>query len=106
MGIEVKEIPFVQIISLFGTWKFGRKGGISFQIDYGEDRVKAIVFGANVYLTKKDEVVFELKDKKGEDLGISVTFSKKFFKSKAEGFLRFKRLEGESKVETGFKIPW
>ena len=106
IGVRGEGPASVQIVSLFGTWKFGRKGGICFEIDYGEDKIKAVTFGANFYITTRDNVCFELKNKEGEDLGITVTFSRRFIRTQARGFLRLKKRERESRIEAGLKIPW
>ena len=103
--MQGKKRPFMQTVSLFGIWKFGRKGGISFRIDYGEGEVRAINFGTQFYLTKRDKIVFELQDKTGQSLGISVTFSRRFLMSRAETFLGFEKNERESKITAGVKIP-
>jgi hypothetical protein len=109
IGIGIKEEGFTEnkIISIYGTWKFSRKAGLIFKVDYGRSRIKEIEFATNIYLSKKDEVVFSLSSKEGEDLGICLTFNRKFLKKyAAEAYLRLKRQSKESALEAGVHIPF
>jgi hypothetical protein len=94
-------------ISLYGTWKFSRKGGLFFQMDYGKGRIQRIEFQTQICLIKKDEVVLSLINKRGEPLDIYITFTHKFLKKyAAEVFLRLKKLKKESAIEAGVRIPF
>lgn len=96
-----------KIISLYGTWKFSRKAGLSFEMDYGSGKLKRIEFGADIYLNNKDEVTFSITNKRKEPLGIFITFTHKFLKRyTAETFLRLKTSEKEKAVEAGLRIPF
>ncbi len=106
IGIGVKELAKERVFLLFGTWKFGRAKSVLFEMDYGEDRVRAMTFGASVRLNRGNEFLFELKDKTGENLGFSVQFNKKFFKDNATAFARLKKIEEDLRVEAGLKIRW
>ncbi|MFA5145020.1 MAG: hypothetical protein WC723_03330 [Candidatus Omnitrophota bacterium] len=95
-----------QIITLYGEWKFGRNLGLTFEMDYGQGRVKSITFGAEVTFGS-NEVIFALKDEIGEPLGITLTFTRKFLKRMdAEAFLRLKALGKEQGLEAGLRIPF
>lgn len=113
LGIGLKGLIFKKrtapskIISLYGSWKFSRKAGLQFQIDYGQGKIHSIEFGTNVHLTKKDEVVFSLINKRNEPLGMNLIFTHRFLKKlDAEAFLRFKKFSKESSIEAGVKIPF
>ncbi|KPK41982.1 MAG: hypothetical protein AMJ78_03965 [Omnitrophica WOR_2 bacterium SM23_29] len=106
IGIGVKELARERVFLLFGTWKINRTKSISFEVNYGEDGVRAITFGASVFLNKNNEFVFELTDKVGKDLGFTVQFNKKFFKNNAIVFARLRRLEQDLRVEGGLKVRW
>lgn len=106
IGIGVKELAKERVFSLFGTWKINRTKSILFEMDYGEEAVKTITFGASVFLNRDNEFVFELKNRVGEDLGFSVQFNKKFFKDNAIAFARLKKLEEDLRVEAGLKLRW
>lgn len=110
LGIGLKEEgrPPVRIISLYGNWKFSRKLGLAFEMDYGKGKIKTIEFGTDISLTEKDKFSFALKNKRGEPLGINITFTHKFLKQlDAETFLRLsKSLKKESTIEAGVRIPF
>lgn len=107
IGLSKDNSSPTKIISLFGNWKFNRKLGLIFQMDYGKAKIQAIEFGTNIHLNKKDEIIFSLTDKRQEPLGINITFKHRFLKRNfAETFLRLKKLERESGIETGLRIPF
>ncbi|MEI6832253.1 MAG: hypothetical protein WCK61_06055 [Candidatus Omnitrophota bacterium] len=95
-----------KIIILYGEWKFGRNLGLTFQMDYGQGKVKSIAFGA-VVTFDRNKVIFALKNEFGEPLGITLTMTHKFLKAyNAEVFLRLKSLQKEQTIEAGITIPF
>ena len=109
LGIGLRDDKTYQtkITSLYGTWKFNRKLGLLFQMDYGRGNIHNIEFGTNIHLTKKDEVIFALANKHNKPLGFRITFTHRFLKKlDAETFLRLKRLQEEKTIETGISIPF
>ncbi|MCX5668594.1 MAG: hypothetical protein NTX89_00510 [Candidatus Omnitrophica bacterium] len=85
-----------QILILYGEWKFGRNLGLTFQMDYGQGKVRAIEFGATA-----------LKNEFGEPLGITLTMTHKFLEHfDAEVFLRLKSRQKEQSIEAGITIPF
>lgn len=107
IGLKKNRGAADKIIALYGAWKFGRKAGISFQMDYGRSGIHAIEFGAAVNLTRKDEAVFNLTNKRNNPLGLSLVFSHRFLKRlDAEAFLRIKKIGLESGFESGVSIPF
>lgn len=108
IGVSTRQRPNEKILSLFGTWKFSRTLGLLFEMDYGEDRLRALEFGAEVVLSSKDKFTFYLKGQRNQPLGLSVTFTRKFLKSHdAEAFVRLEKLLGkEGKAEVGVRIPF
>lgn len=107
IGLRKDNSSQIKIISLFGNWKFNRKLGLIFQMDYGKDKIQVMEFGTNIHLNKKDEIIFSLTNKRQEPLGINITFRHRFLKKNfAETFLRLKKLERESAIETGVRIPF
>lgn len=106
IGIGVKELAKERVFSLFGTWKIDRTKSVSLEMNYGEERMKAIVFSASVHLNKDNEFVFELKDRAGKELGFSVQFNKNFFKDNAWVFARLRKIEQDLRIETGLKVRW
>jgi hypothetical protein len=111
IGIGLKGLPpkgaVPKIIALYGAWKFSRKFGLNFEMDYGRGKINSIEFGANVNLSKKDAVVFSLTDKRGEPLGVNVNFSHRFLKKlDAEALIRLKKFGKEGMAEGSLRIPF
>ena len=109
LGIGVRGTKFYKdrVVVLYGSWKFSRVLGLIFEIDYGQGRIKAIDFGIEAGLSKKDKITLMLRNKEGERLGISITFSHKFLKNTdAQAYVRLKRLEEESGVEAGVEVSF
>ena len=108
IGESVKKNPQEKIILLYGTWKFSRELGVFFEMDYGKGEFRALTFGAEVRLSEKDKIIFELKDQLGKPVGLSVTFTRKFLKNcDAQAFIRLeKRLDNEEIVEIGGRIDF
>jgi len=95
-----------QLLILYGEWKFGRNLGLSFQMDYGQGKVRVITFGAEVTFGR-NKVIFTLKNEFGEFLGITLTMTHKFLEHlDAEVFLRLKSLQKEQSIEAGITIPF
>lgn len=107
VGVRGPEISGEKIISLYGVWKIGKDLGLSFEIDYGQRRVRSLEFSATAYLSADDEFIFLLENKKREPLGVSLIFTHKFLKKlNAEASLRIKKSQEESRFEAGIRIPF
>lgn len=109
IGLRKDKASRARLICLYGSWKFSRKAGLVFRMDYGRGRFKEIEFGTNFYLNKENEIVVLLTNKKNEPLGFSISFTHKFLKKHdAETFLRFKKVpyKRETGVEAGVRIPF
>lgn len=95
-----------QLLILYGAWKFGRNLGLTFQMDYGQGKLKVIEFGATITFGR-NKVIFALKNKLGDLLGITLTMSHKFLEHfDAEVFLRLKSRQKEQTIEAGIAIPF
>ena len=108
MGVRQSKEFQRREISLYGTWKFSRKLGLIFQMEYARGKVQGIEFTADICLSKKDKITFALKNKSGEPLGINITFTHKFLRQRnAQAFMRLKKvLKEESAAEAGLRIPF
>ena len=107
VGVKKDGAYAPEVISLYGQWKFSRRLGLIFQMDYGRNRLKSIEFGANIHFSKKDEIIFSLINEKKEPLGISVTFTHKFLRNfDAQAFLRLKKLKEQPGIEMGITVPF
>lgn len=95
-----------QLLILYGEWKFSRNFGLNFQMNYGQNRVKAIEFGAEVSFGS-NKVDFSLKNELGKPLGITLTMTHKLLKTiDAKAFISLKKRQNEKAVEAGISIPF
>lgn len=109
IGIGIRQSRLTapgQMLIFYGEWKFGRNLGLIFQMDYGQARVKAIEFGAEVGFSRNN-IKFALKNELGEPLGITLTMTHKFLKAlDAKAFIRLKSRQKEQAIEAGITIPF
>lgn len=109
IGIGVRQRPKAtpsQLVILYGEWKFGRNLGLTFQMDYGNGKVKSIEFGAEVTFGRNN-IQFALRNEFGESLGLTLTITHKFLKHfDAEVFIRLKSRQKEQAIEAGVAIPF
>jgi len=102
LGVGLRENRRVKIISLFGTWKIGRKGDISFDMDYGKTQKLALNFLGSIKLSSKKELVFDLKDLTGKSLGVSLLYKLNLLSKKnLEYFLQFKNKDKDFYIGAG-----
>lgn len=95
------------VIVLYGEWKFGRKYGLTFDMEYGKGRVRSILFGASVDISRNDTFEFRLRDTYGADPGFTVIFTHKFIKDRdAKLFAKLIKTKNENKAEAGMTIPF
>lgn len=106
IGVKQRNLYVDKIIYLYGAWKFGRRLGLIFQMDY-EKRIESVAFGAEINLTGKDEVSLSLTNRRNQLLGINLLLTHRFLRRRdAEVYLRLKRMARESGVEAGVRIPF
>ena len=102
VGVGVRS----QLLILYGEWKFGRNLGITFQMDYGQGKVRSVEFGAEVTFDR-NKFILALKNEFDEPLGITLTMTHKFLKlHDAQVFVRLKSLQNEQSIESGITIPF
>jgi len=107
IGIGLGQQRKERIISLFGAWKFSRNLGLSFEMEYAKGILRSLEFGAQADLTDRDKIILGLISKNGNQLGISLTYSRKFLENnQAEAFARLKRMQKESGLDFGIRIPF
>jgi hypothetical protein len=105
-GLKGSKLFKSEIITFYGVWKFSRVTGLSYEMDYGQQKIKAIRFRAFVRVQKKNKITFGLRSREGNNLGINLEFSRSFLKDKASWFVRL-FAEGENRgVKAGVEIPW
>jgi len=103
---QIRKPSSKQLIILYGEWKFGRNLGLSFRMDYGNGRIRALEFGAEVSF-EHSKVIFALNNEFGKPVGITITMTHRFLKSfNAEAFIRLKAIKDEYGVDAGVSIPF
>ncbi|MCF7871348.1 MAG: hypothetical protein K9L94_04580 [Candidatus Omnitrophica bacterium] len=92
-------------LKLYGSWKFSRKLGLFFEVDYGRGKLKRYSFSAKVNLTDKDKITFYLLDSRGRPLGIRVNYQRKLFAKKdIEFFTKLSKKGKDYKFLSGIRI--
>lgn len=107
IGIRLKgETLLVRKIVFFGKWKVSKDFSLSFEMEYKEGRRHTLSFETTYRVNEKDELIFRLKNQRGADLGIEVTFTKRFFETEGKAFLRLYKDAVESRIEGGVRVPF
>ncbi|MFH1198945.1 MAG: hypothetical protein V1650_02135 [Candidatus Omnitrophota bacterium] len=106
LGVKRDSPKEEKVIFLYGDWKINRDLSLNFQIEHGNGLISQMQFAAQVSFGKH-EVIFALKDKRGEPLNISVTFTYSFLKATdTQAFLRLKAGAKEAGFDIGMRIPF
>ncbi|MEA3328187.1 MAG: hypothetical protein U9Q08_00375 [Candidatus Omnitrophota bacterium] len=98
--------PVKRILIIFGKWKIKRGTGLLFEIEYENGKTRAIIFGADAKLSKRDKVEFKLKNRFGKDLGLELKLSRKLLKGDGQTFLKLLKSKKESSVYLGGAWRW
>ena len=106
IGVSGREQPIRQAITLFGTWKIKKNIGLLFEMKYEDGKTKAIIFGADAKLSKRDNVEFKLKNELGKDLGLELKLSRRLIKGDGEAFLKLLKSKKESSIYVGAAWKW
>ena len=103
VGIKLSDRPKPtrKTITLFGKWKLKKNIGLIFEVEYGDKKVQAIVFGGEAKLTDKDTVSFRLKNNLNKDITANLKLSRKILKGDGETFVRALKSKRESAVFVG-----
>jgi hypothetical protein len=106
VGIQLKKTKTLsRNITLLGTWKLRRKLELSFEMDYGNGKIRHIHFATTFYVNKKNQLTMRLNNKKGEPLNMEVVFTRKFWED-SEFFLRLRHGKPRTALEGGLRIPF
>jgi len=103
--LQGRKDPLLREVALFGKWKLSRGFSLSFEVEYREGS-HAMLFNTAYRVNEKDEIVFTLKNHKGNELGLEVVFTRSFFEGEGKAFLQFYHDAVESRLEGGVKIPF
>lgn len=107
VGLSGRPDPVRRTVTLSGRWAIKRGSGLTFEIGYGNNKMRRLVFGADAMLTDKDTISFKLKnDTENKDMGVSLELSHKLLKGDGEAFMRLLRSNKESAVYVGAAWRW
>jgi len=107
IGLSAISRPAVNTVKLYGKWNLKRDVGLVFEIEYGDGKKNAIVFGADVRLAGRDTVSFKLRNDIGnKDMGATLELSRRILKGDGEAFLRALVSGRESAIYVGAAWRW
>lgn len=106
IGVEVEKRIKTQTITLFGKWKYSRKYGLSFEVEYKDGRKHVIRFGADYSPTSRDHIELDLVNVEGKPLGAQLLLTRDFLKGDGQAFVKLLRNAEESRVEAGATWRW
>lgn len=106
IGVSDKEQPVKRIIILSGRWRIKKDTGLLFEIEYDKGKTRAIIFGAEAKLTKRDNIEFRLKNRLGRDLGMELKLSRRLLKADGQTFLKLLKSKKESSIYVGSAWRW
>ncbi|MFC1592730.1 hypothetical protein ACFL4C_01810 [Candidatus Omnitrophota bacterium] len=108
LGIELsrRRAPVRRIITLLGTWKIKKTLGLLFELRYNNSRINQIVFIAEAKLTKRNTILFKLRNNLNREIGAQLELSHKILTGQGQTFLRLLREKQESVVLAGAGWGW
>ncbi len=106
IGLEVSGKPKTRTLTFFGKWKLSRNFELSFEIAANKGQVRTIRWGAEYHLDRFRQIVVALKNKRGEPLGVEITFTRDFIKKDGQFFVRLQKSLEESSMEAGLRFRW
>lgn len=98
--------PVKRKITLSGAWKIKRNLGLVFEIEHKNQKLHAIIFGAEAKLTARDTVFFRLRNELNKDMGVTLKLSHKILKGDGEAFLKLLKSKKECAVLAGSGWKW
>jgi hypothetical protein len=106
IAISDKKWPVRRVLTLFGEWKIKRDVGLLFEIEYEQGRTGAIVFGAEIKLTKREKFEFKLKNSLGQNLGLKLKLTRERLKGDSQTFLKMFKSKKECSIYMGRAWRW
>jgi hypothetical protein len=106
IGVFGKQKPVKRTVTLFGKWKIKKGIGLTFEVEYENKKLHAIVFGAKAKLTSKDRISFRLRNELNKDIGGELKLSHKILKGDGQAFLRFLKSKEETAILIGAGFRW
>jgi len=89
-----------QTLRLSGEWNLNPDLGLSFGIDYGNNEIKHITFGADIDLSDQDNLSFKLNN------GVTLKLSHKLLDGNSDAYIRYRQGLKEDMVDLGIGVRW
>lgn len=106
IGLSRKKQPIKRTITLFGKWKIKKDIGLVFEVEQEDKKIQVIVFGAEVKLTDKGTVSFNLRNSLNKEIGAELELSHDLFNGDGQAFLRLLKSKRESAILAGVGWRW
>lgn len=106
IGVSDRKQPVNRTLILYGKWKIKRNVGLLFEIKYEKGKSKAIKFGADARLTKRNEVKFRIKNEMRKDLHLELKLSRKLLRGDGEAFIKLLKDKKEAAIYVGAGWKW
>lgn len=104
VGVRLaRGITHRQRVTLFGTWKLHQDLAVSFEIPYADGRVQAIRFVGALSLTSRDRIAVVLHTRQGEQVGLTVLFTRELVPD-VSLFLRVRKEAKERSAIGGLQV--
>jgi len=104
--VGIGAVPRKKEITLLGEWKVNKNLGLIFEMPFESGRYRGLVFGADCRLDDKHKLEFKLKNKKDENLDISIKLSRKIMGDSGEAFLEELIEGGKISIVAGLGFRW
>jgi hypothetical protein len=106
IALSRRKQPVKRTIILFGKWRLKKTTGLVFEVERGERKIQAIVFGAEAKLTDKGTVAFDLRNGLNKGIGAQLQLSRDIFNGDSQAFLRLLKSKQESAILAGAGWRW
>ena len=95
-----------RVITLFGSWKMEPSSGLVFEVEKSGRAVDSIALSAQAKLSKKDTIIFTLKNNLNRTLGAELGLSRDIIQGDGQAFIKLLASKGEQGVFVGMGRRW
>ena len=87
-------------VTIGGVWKVTKDMGLNFEVDYGQNEIKPISFGAELDLSDTDKLSYKLSN------GAEIKLSRESVDGDSNAHIRYHLGQGEAKIDFGVGIKF
>ncbi|MCK9603848.1 MAG: hypothetical protein M0R66_05770 [Candidatus Omnitrophica bacterium] len=106
IGLSRKAQPVKKTVTFFGKWRMKKAIGLVFEVEQEERKIQAFAFGAEVRLTDKSSIVFNLRNSLNKEIGARLELSRDIFSGDGQAFLRLLGSKQETAILAGAGWRW